>query len=337
MNGAGCAKKFLIPLCPTRPFGTVTVSPLQEICYSGLPMKRYQPYSDFLKTHFGAKVYKVALDAGFTCPNRDGKAGRGGCTFCAEGSRAGYVDPSLSLRGQMEAGMAKYREKYGAQKFLAYFQAYTNTHGPLPLLRRVLSEPLDHPDVVGLSVGTRPDCVGDDVLELLKELARDRYLLLEMGIQSLDDKILAWINRGHDAAAFVDAVQRSVAKGLRVCAHVILGFPGETVASVTQMAKLLSSLGIDGIKIHNLHVIANTPLANTYREGGLPMITRGEYTLRVRLLLENLSPKVWVHRVTGEVPAAEMLAPDWALNKTALLAAIAAELETADSYQGKFV
>ncbi len=298
-------------------------------------MQRYRPYSNFLKSHFGAKVYKVALDAGFTCPNRDGKAGRGGCNFCAEGSRAEYVNPTLSLAQQMEAGMEKYRNKYGAQKFLAYFQAFTNTYGPVDLLRRVLSEPLHHPDVVGMSVGTRPDCVEEDVLELLCELARDRYFLLEMGIQSLDDATLAWINRGHDVATFLDAVQRSVAKGLRVCTHVILGFPGETEESVIRMGRVLSGLGIDGIKIHNLHVIRHTPLAKIYDAGALPMISREQYVMRVRLLLENLSPDIWVHRVTGEAPAQEMLAPNWALQKTELLKAISDELETHDSHQGK--
>lgn len=298
--------------------------------------KRYRQYSEFLRAHFGVKVYKVALDAGFTCPNRDGKAGKGGCTFCAEGSRAEYVNPSLSLLSQIETGMVKYREKYNAKKFLAYFQAYTNTYGPLPLLKRVLSEPLEHPDVVGLSVGTRPDCVGDDVLDMLKEIAGDRYLLLELGIQTLDDKVLAWINRGHDAATFLDAVRRASAKGIRVCVHVILGFPGETAESVAHMAKTLSALGIDGIKIHNLHVIDNSPLAKTYREGGLPMISRAEYASRVRIMLENLSPEVWVHRITGEVPDAEMLAPDWARDKSALLQAIEDELEAAGSFQGKF-
>ncbi len=295
----------------------------------------YHPYSEFLKTYFGAKVYKVALDAGFTCPNRDGKTGRGGCNFCAEGSRAEYVNPSSSLAQQMQAGMEKYRKKYGAQKFLAYFQAYTNTYGPVERLRKVLSEPLNHPDVVGLSIGTRPDCVGEDVLRLLQELACDRYLLLEMGIQSFDDATLQWINRGHDAATFIDAVQRAVAKGLRVCAHVILGFPGDSNTSAIQMGKTLSGLGIDGIKIHNLHVIRHTPLAKIYEAGDLPMISRDEYVLRVRLLLENLDPKIWVHRVTGEAPAQEMLSPDWALNKTELLKAIHDELKANNSYQGK--
>ncbi len=298
-------------------------------------MKRYRAYSAFLKSHFGQKVYKVALDAGFTCPNRDGKAGYGGCNFCAEGSRAEYVKPNLSLAAQLETGMAKYRSKYGAQKFLAYFQAYTNTYGPLPLLEKILSTPLAHPDVVGMSVGTRPDCVGDDVLGLLQKLAAQKYLLLEMGVQSLDDDTLRWMNRGHDAATFLDAVQRAVAKGLRVCTHVILGFPQETDDSVAQLGRALGALGIDGIKIHNLHVIANTPLAKIYREGGLAMLSRDTYVRRVRILLENLPPEIWVHRVTGEAPADEMLAPDWAFDKTALLAAVDRELEQNDSVQGK--
>ena len=240
-------------------------------------MNRYRPYSEFLKTHFGAKVYKVALDAGFTCPNRDGTVARGGCTFCAEGSRAEYVNPALSLTGQLQAGMEKYRKKFGAQKFIAYFQAYTNTHGPIDRLRTVLCEPLRHPDVVGISVGTRPDCVPDDVLELLREISSQQYLLLEMGIQSLDNAVLQWINRGHDVKTFLDAAARAKAKGLRVCAHVILGFPGETVDSVIRMGRALSESGIDGIKIHNLHVIRQTPLAKTYLEGGVPMISKAQY------------------------------------------------------------
>ena len=297
-------------------------------------MNRYRPYTEFLKTHFGTKVYKVALDAGFTCPNRDGAVAKGGCTFCAEGSRAEYVNPSLSLAEQLQKGMEKYRNKYNAKKFLAYFQAYTNTYAPVDRLRQVLSEPLAHPDVVGLSIGTRPDCVGEDVLDLLKGLAQRRYLLLEMGIQSFDNKILEWINRGHDVATFLDAVERAVAKGLRVCVHVILGFTGETTDSLIRMAKTLSALGIDGIKIHNLHVIRHTPLAKIYEDGGLEMISREEYVSRVRHLLEHLDPAIWVHRVTGEAPAAEMLAPAWASDKSALLQAIRQDLELHDSHQG---
>ncbi len=300
-------------------------------------MNRYRPYSEFLKTHFGCKVYKVALDGGFTCPNRDGKAGKGGCTFCAEGSRAEYVNPALPLRAQLENGMRKYRDKFKAEKFIAYFQAYTNTYASVDVLRPILSAPLEHPDIVGISVGTRPDCVADDVLELLKELSEQRYLLLEMGIQSLDDAMLRWINRGHDAATFIDAVQRARQKGLRVCVHVILGFPGETNESVIRMGKVLSGLGIDGIKIHNLHVIRHTPLAKTYLEGGLPMISRETYVTRVRHLLEHLDPSIWIHRLTGEAPATEMLAPYWALDKGSLLKAIAAELEQNESFQGKSV
>ena len=298
-------------------------------------VNRYRPYSEFLKTHFGTKVYKVALDAGFTCPNRDGTVAKGGCTFCAEGSRAEYVNPTLPLREQLEAGMEKYRKKYGAKKFIAYFQAFTNTHGPIKLLRQVLREPLCHPDVVGISVGTRPDCVAQEVLDLLGEIARERYFLLEMGIQSFDDSILRWINRGHDVATFLDAVVRAKAKGLRVCAHVILGFPGESLSSVVRMAKTLSELGIDGIKIHNLHVIRQTPLAKTYLEGKLPMISQDQYVSRVRHLLENLHPSIWVHRLTGEAPASEMLAPDWALDKGTLRKAIQSELDKNNSFQGK--
>ncbi len=310
-------------------------------------MARYHPYSEFLKSHFGERVQKISLDAGFTCPNRDGTVATGGCIFCAQGSRAHYVNPALSVRDQLDSGIAQYKKKHKVDKFIAYFQAYTNTHGPLDFLHKVFSEALSHPNVVGLSVGTRPDCLGNDVLDMLSELAgtkdkghgqaigsRQRYFLLEIGIPSLDDEVLRWANRGHTTAIFFDAVGRAVARGLRVCAHVILGLPGETVSSVVHTARALSDAGIDGVKIHNLHVIRGTPLESIYLRGKCPMISQEEYVTHVRHFLENLKESVWIHRLTGEAPKDMMLAPDWAFHKQSLLAAIHREMDGHDSIQG---
>src|SRR5437763_9027532 len=230
------------------------------------PERRYYAFSQFLKEKFGAKVYRVTVDGGFTCPNVDGTVARGGCVFCDNRSFSPNRRlPRTTVREQVERGVALLQQRYGAHQFIAYFQAATNTYAPVTKLRRLYDEALDHPQIVGLAVGTRPDCVPDPVLDLLQGYARDRYVGLELGLQSVHDRSLDWMNRGHHFDAFVDAVRRCQGRGLDLCAHVILGLPGESRDDIMATADALASLPINAVKIHNLHVVRDTPLEKMFR------------------------------------------------------------------------
>lgn len=272
----------------------------------------------------------------FTCPNRDGTVTVGGCIYCNNASHTprGYR-PSMSVREQLEQGIEGVRRRYGAEKFIAYFQSYSNTYGPLGKLERLYREALDVPGVVGLSIATRPDCVGNDVLDLIGDISRSTYLWLEMGLESMHEKTLRWVNRGHGLVEFLDAVERAKARGLRVCAHLILGFPCESREEILQTPALLNRLGIDGVKLHNLHVIKHTVLEELYRSGAFILLSRDAYVSLLVDFIELLAPEVVIHRLTGETYRELTVAPDWSLDKTATLNAIQKELANRDTWQGK--
>ena len=215
----------------------------------------YRDLNSYLKGRFGERVQKITLDAGLTCPNRDGRVGAGGCLYCnARGSGTGAWGRGQSIPAQMEAGIARLSRRYGAARFIAYFQSFSNTYAPLARLRELYEAALASPQVVGLSIGTRPDCLGDDVLDLLAGYARDRLVWLELGLQSAHDATLARLNRGHDAACFSEAAARAAARGLAVVAHVILGLPGEGPREMAATARYLARLPVHGVKIHLLYV-----------------------------------------------------------------------------------
>jgi radical SAM protein (TIGR01212 family) len=296
---------------------------------------RYFAQSDFLRRHFGTRVYRVTLDAGFTCPNVDGTVAVGGCVFCDNRSFSPNRRlPRTTIRAQVERGVAILGRRHGADRFLAYFQAATNTYAPVARLRRLYDEALDHPQIVGLAVGTRPDCVPDPVLDLLEEYARARYVCLELGLQSAHDRSLDWMNRGHHFDAFVDAVRRCQGRGLDLCVHVILGLPGETREDMLATADAVAALPVQAVKIHNLHVVRDTPLERMYRAGEVRMLERDEYVQVVCDFLERLRPDLVIHRLTGDAPPDYLVAPLWCLDKQGLLRAIHAELERRDSRQG---
>ncbi len=298
--------------------------------------RRYYAFSRFLKERFGTKVYRVTLDGGFTCPNVDGTVTVGGCVFCDNRSFSPNRRlPRTSIRDQVRRGVALLHERYGADRFLAYFQAATNTYAPVAKLRRLYDEALDHPQIVGLAIGTRPDCVPDPVLELLQGYARERYVCLELGLQSMHDRSLDWMNRGHHFDAFVDAVQRCQGRGLDLCAHVILGLPGETPQEMLATAEALAGLPLHAVKIHNLHVVKDTPLEQMYRTGTVRMLEREEYVQVVCDFLERLPPGMVIQRLNGDAPPDYLVAPLWCLDKAGLLRAIHAELERRQSWQGK--
>ena len=297
--------------------------------------KRYNTFSDELKRHFGCKVQRISVDAGLTCPNRDGTLDTEGCIFCGgHGSGSFGIRRGLSVAGQLEDGKEVMRRKYRAEKFIAYFQAYSNTYASVDQIRKLFSEAQAVSDVVGVIIATRPDCLPDDVLEYLQELSRETYLWLELGIQSIYDRSLLFINRRHDYAASVDAVRRAKSRGLRVCAHVILGLPGETSAEMLAMAEELNRLGIDGVKLHLLHVLKGTRLAEMYGRGEVELLDRDGYAGLVCDFLECLEPHILIHRLTGDGGHDNLIAPLWSLKKFEVLNLIDAELERRNTWQG---
>ncbi|MCL6620836.1 MAG: TIGR01212 family radical SAM protein [Syntrophobacterales bacterium] len=296
------------------------------------------PYLD-LRTHlqrrFGRRVQKIALDAGFTCPNRDGTLGVGGCLYCnARGSGTGAFRRGLSLTAQLEAAAAGLTRRYGPCAFIAYFQGFTNTYGPVERLRALYEEALAFPGVVGLSVGTRPDCVPDEVLELLAGYARTRLVWLELGLQSAHDATLQRLNRGHDVACFTEAVHRAAARGLEVVAHVILGLPGEGREEMLATARYLGGLPLQGVKPHLLYVVQGSGLAGLYAAGEYQPLTEEEFVTLTVDFLEHLPPHLVIHRLTGDPHPQELVAPRWCLNKNRMLARLRQEFAQRGSRQG---
>ncbi len=297
--------------------------------------KRYNALSDELKRRFGCKVQRIAVDAGFTCPNRDGTVGTEGCIFCGgNGSGSHGIRRELSIAAQIEDGREVMARKYRAEKFIAYFQAFSNTHAPVATLRALYQEALAVSGVVGLIVATRPDCLPHDILDYLSELNRQTYLWLEIGMQSIHDKSLAFLNRRHDYACFVAAVERAKTRKLRVCAHVILGLPGETRSEMLAMAGELNRLGVNGVKLHLLHVMKGTRLAELYDRGDVEMLGRDDYAGLVCDFLERLDPGILIHRLTGDGGYGNLVAPLWSLKKFEVLNLIDGELERRGTRQG---
>ena len=298
--------------------------------------RRWYAFSRFLRARFGARVYRVTVDAGFTCPNVDGTVATGGCVYCDNRSfNPNRRLPRTTIREQVRSGIDALRRRYGpADRFIAYFQAATNTYAPVEKLRRLYDEALDHPQVVGLAVGTRPDSVPDPILDLLQSYARERYVCLELGLQSIHDRSLDWMNRGHHFDAFVDAVRRCQGRNLDLCAHVILGLPGESRADMLATADALAALPVHAVKLHNLHVVRDTPLAEMYQRGQVRILEKDEYVQSVCDFLERLPSSMVIHRLQGDAPPDYLVAPLWCLEKGALLQAIDAELKRRGSWQG---
>lgn len=299
------------------------------------PAKRYNAFSDELKRVFGCRVQRISVDAGFSCPNRDGVLDTEGCIFCGGGGSGAYsIRRDLPVAGQIEDGKEIMRRKYKAERFIAYFQAYSNTYAPVEQLRALYAEALSVSDVVGLIVATRPDCLSDEVLDFLQELSRQTYLWLELGVQSIHDRSLKLINRRHDHSCSADAVRRATSRGVRVCAHVMLGLPGETRGEMLAMAGELNRLGVSGVKLHLLHVMKGTRLAEMYGRGEVQVLDRDEYAGLVCDFLELLEPSILIHRLTGDGGHDNLVAPLWSLKKFEILNLIDAELERRGTRQG---
>jgi radical SAM protein (TIGR01212 family) len=299
----------------------------------------YYPFSEYLKRRFGCKVHKVSLHAGFTCPNRDGKVGVGGCTYCVNESFSPQAGkPVRPVREQMADGMAYMRARYRAKKFFAYFQAFSNTYAPVEKLRALYDEAISLPDVVGLDIGTRPDCVPAEVLDLVESYAGKVEVWLEYGVQSAHDATLRRVNRGHDFATFCDAVERTRGRNIRICAHVILGLPGETREQMMQTALALQPLGLDAIKVHHLYVARGTPLEAEYRAGRLRLFSAREYIAVACDFLERIPDTVAVQRLVGDTTSEGVLiAPTWPETKTEIFRLITQEFQRRGTRQGALV
>ena len=301
------------------------------------PDKRYNAFSHELKRVFGCKVQRISIDAGFSCPNRDGTLDTKGCIYCGgHGSGSFGILRDLGVAAQLEDGKEVMRRKYRAHKFIAYFQAYSNTYAPVEVLRTLFDEALDVSEIVGIIIATRPDCLPDEVLDYLAKLSERTYLWLELGLQTSSDSSLKFINRHHDHACSVSAIERAKSRGLRVCAHIILGLPGETREEMLAMAGELNRLGVDGVKLHLLHVMKGTRLAEMYLQGGVELLDRDSYAGLVCDVLERLDPKILIHRLTGDGGHDNLLAPLWSLKKFEILNLIDAELARRGTRQGSF-
>jgi radical SAM protein (TIGR01212 family) len=296
----------------------------------------YRDFNHYLKAAFGCRVQKITVDAGLSCPNRDGTLSTRGCIYCnARGSGTGAHGRGLSITEQLQRGKAALSRRYKAKKFIAYFQSFTNTYAPLPHLRAQYEEALGVDDIVGLSIGTRPDCVDGPVLDLLEANAKRHMVWIEYGLQSACDRTLERINRGHLADRFLQAVAMTRGRGIRICAHVILGLPGESRREMMETADFVAAAGIDGVKIHLLYVIRGTELERQYRTGAYRCLEQEEYATLACEFVERLPEMMVIQRLTGDPHRDELVAPAWALDKAGTLAMIRGRFAELATWQGK--
>jgi len=298
--------------------------------------RQYKAFGPAMKELYGLPVYKVNVDAGFTCPNRDGSVAVGGCIYCNNDSfRPTACASTTSVREQIEKGVPYLQRRYGAEKFIVYFQAFTNTYAEVSVLEKLYREALDQPGVVGLAIGTRPDCVDREKIALLEDLARDHFILVEYGLQSIYDRTLTYINRGHDFKCFKEAVHLTAERGIRIGAHLILGFPTETREEMLHMAEVLSKLPVGFLKIHQLQVIKDTLLADMYREKPFPTFEYRDYLLLVSDFLERLRPDMVLQRLFAAAPDDILIAPVWNKTRSEFLIDLEKTMEQRNARQGR--
>lgn len=299
--------------------------------------KRFHTWNSALRKTFDHKIFKVMLDAGFTCPNRDGTIATGGCTFCsARGSGDFAGSRRDDLITQFNTVRDRQHKKWPDARYIGYFQAYTNTYAPLEQLKEYYETILELPGVVGLAIGTRPDCLPDDVIEYLAELNERTYLWLEMGLQTIHDSTSELINRAHDTQCFIDSLEKLRKHNIRTCAHIIYGLPGETHDMMLETGRAVANMDIQGIKIHLLHLMKKTPMVKQWEAGLLQFLEMDEYIKLVVDTLEILPPEMIVHRLTGDAPRELLIGPQWSLHKWEVLNGIDAELERRNTWQGKY-
>lgn len=300
--------------------------------------KRYNDYPSFFKTLFRDRVQKLSIDGGFTCPNRDGRKGTGGCTFCNNHSfNPDYCRASADIRTQIEEGRRFFARKYQGQKYLAYFQAYSNTYAPLEILKARYEEALACPDIVGIVIGTRPDTVQDEILDYIAELAHRCYVCVEYGVESANEEILKRVNRGHTFAEAEEAIVKTAERGIKVGAHLIFGLPGETRESMLEGVIRLCDLPIDVLKLHQLQIIRGTRMAEEYLQNpsAFRLYTLEEYLDFVATVIERIRPDVYLERFVNQAPGEYLIAPKWGIKNFEFVAKLDKKLKERDSWQGK--
>lgn len=299
-------------------------------------MERIHTLNNHYRQVFGEKVYKLSLDGGFTCPNRDGTIGKGGCIFCSAGGSGDFAaNRHLSIQEQIEEAKKIFSSKNTGSKYIAYFQAFTNTYAPLSYLKRIYYEAIKPEEVLGLSIGTRPDCLPPETMDLLGEINAIKPVYLELGLQTCHENTAAFIRRGYSLSVFEDAVYRAKEQNLNIVVHVILGLPGESTSMMLQTIQYLNTLPIDGIKLSMLHVLKDTDLADYYINTGFHIFELEEYIDLVIDCLEYLRKDIVVHRITGDGPKELLIAPLWSLNKRAVLNGIQKRLKERNTWQGR--
>jgi uncharacterized protein len=304
--------------------------------------RRFNSYAEYFKKHFGGRVQKLAVDAGFTCPNRDGSRGRGGCTYCDNDAfNPSYCHPEKTVRQQMEEGISFHEKRYRrASRYLAYFQPYSNTYAPLNKLREIYSPALEFPGIIGLVIGTRPDCIDEEKLKFFADLSQSRYIILEYGLESCYDKSLQRINRGHTFDEAVRALELTSSYGIKTGAHLIFGLPGESIEDMLKEADILSALPIDNIKFHQLQIIRNTAMAKEFREKPEDFVrfSLEEYIEFIIDFVERLNPGFVIERFAGEVPPRFLEGEGWGLIRNdQVLNRIEKRMEERGTWQGRTV
>jgi len=300
-------------------------------------MNPYYSLNDALKERYGEKIYKLTLNAGCTCPNRDGKLGTRGCIFCSAGGSGDFASsPTLTITEQIEDGKKRLAGKRPVEKYVAYFQAYTNTYAPVEHLRKVFTEAILHPEIVAISIGTRPDCLEPEILDLLEELNQIKPVWVELGLQTIHEKTAAFIRRGYRLETFEQAIKNLTDRGLETIVHVILGLPGETKEMMLNTVRYINTTPARGIKLQLLHILKETDLANYYQETGFHVLSMDEYVDLVISCLEICRPDMVIHRITGDGPKDLLIAPLWSSAKRQVLNTIHKELKQRNTWQGKY-
>lgn len=300
------------------------------------PSKPYYSFHAMLQERFGEKVYKLALNGGMTCPNRDGHLDTRGCIFCSAGGSGDFAaDSTFSITEQIETQKAQILKKRPVNKFIAYFQAYTNTYGPIRHLETVFTEAISHPDIVALSIGTRPDCLDENVLQLLSWLNIQKPVWIELGLQSVHERTARYIRRGYDLDCFLQAVFNLHRRGIDVIVHTIQGLPGESLEDMLGTISFLNQLPIQGIKLQLLHVLSGTDLARDYENGLFSVFSMDEYLDVLITCLEHLSPEIVIHRLTGDGPRDLLIAPTWSCAKRTVLNELHHRMHTRNTWQGR--
>jgi len=279
----------------------------------------YRSLNDHYREQFGCKVYKLSIDAGFSCPNRDGTCGFGGCIFCSGSGSGDFAESGDSIRAQLEKAKARVESKNKGGKYIAYFQAFTNTYAPVEKLRRLYCEAIGPEEIVGLAIGTRPDCLGDDVVALLAEINAIKPISVELGLQTVHEASVSYIRRGYVNQVYFDAVRRLKEAGIEVVTHIILGLPGETMADALQTTRDAAAAGTDGVKFHLLHVLRGTDLARDYEAGKFRCLELPEYAQWLKTCLAEVPETVTVHRITGDGAKKDLIAPLWSADKKRVL------------------